>query len=235
MLAVLLPALPLLASCQTAEPLGRVVTPAQVLPTDPPLNPDPKHVIRLYGRAPASLDFRFRVVFTTTNQEGDCWNHAGFWDGGGALGWAYEFHPVRNGDAWEADFVVDRYLPGECGWDISASAHIIVQPKEAGDASAFVREMDAVVADGRDFDERAPRCRSEYPRCSESRMRILSNADPDVPVQVRCRRLSLGQRIGNSSFRCNHMPQHKTMHWIISGTESVRIDIYDIEIEEPMS
>ena len=86
MLAVLLPALPLLASCQTAEPLGRVVTPAQVLPTDPPLNPDPKHVIRLYGRAPASLDFRFRVVFTTTNQEGDCWSHAGFWEGGGALG-----------------------------------------------------------------------------------------------------------------------------------------------------
>lgn len=79
-LAALL-ALPMLAACQSTEPLGRIVTPSKVEPSDPPLNPNPKHVVRLHGRAPETLDFRFRIAFVTTVWEGDCYSHAGFWKG----------------------------------------------------------------------------------------------------------------------------------------------------------
>ena len=58
--------LPMLAACQSTEPLGRIVTPSKVQPSDPPLNPNPTHIVRLHGRAPETLDFRFRIGFATT-------------------------------------------------------------------------------------------------------------------------------------------------------------------------
>jgi hypothetical protein len=47
--------LPILAACQSTEPLGRIVTPSKIQPSDPPLNPNPTHIVRLHGRAPETL------------------------------------------------------------------------------------------------------------------------------------------------------------------------------------
>lgn len=220
-----------LPACQSAEPLGRIVVPAEVRSIDPPLNPDPRHVIRLYGRAPETLDFRFRIAFASTSQEGDCWNHAGFWEGGGNKAWGYDLYPVRKGEYWEADFVVDRYLPGKCGWEISASANILVTPVEAarwGDQEqADATSMRGVIGDARNWDETAPQCKSGMHNCDEARNRRLANADDSIPVQVHCRARPAEERISDTVFFCNEFADYKTEHYVKNHTRRIRIDLYD--------
>ena len=229
--------LPALAACQSAEPLGRIVTPAEVRSIDPPLNPDPKHIIRLYGRAPETLDFRFRIAFASTSQEGDCWNHAGFWEGGGNKAWRYDLLPVRKGEYWEADFVVDRYLPGRCGWRIAASANIVVAPAEAARWDRRKRasgtKVFGVVGDARSRDETAPRCRPGMHNCDEARNRRMANADDSIPVQVHCRIRPLEERISDTFFFCNEFADYKIMHYAKNHTRRIRIDLYDHGTTKP--
>lgn len=229
---VALLALPLLAACQSTEPLGRIVLPEQVNPWDPPLNPDPKHVVRLHGRAPATLDFLLSIGFMSTNQEGDCYKHLGFWEGGGAKGWTYELHPVRNGEEWVADLVLDRYLPGRCEWNIKANVMLMVTPLHVreGDSARAVSRF--VVADTRKLDENAPRCEARNPRCTEQYSRLLSNSDDSIPVQVRCTRDGRDVRgPGERVIICDRFPEHKITHDLRPHTKSVRIDLYDLDYE----
>jgi hypothetical protein len=225
-------ALPMLGACQSTEPLGRIVTPSKVEPSDPPLNPNPQHVVRLHGRAPETLDFRFRIAFLSTNGEGDCWNHTGFWEGGGEKGWGYDLYPVRKGEHWEADLVVDRYLPGRCGWDIRASAMIVVVPLDAQEGDSLGAGTRLVVADARDRDDEAPICAGRSSRCDEARVRRLENSDDALPAQVRCERIPPEKRIAHStSFICDHFPEHKMVHLLKAHTQRIRIDLYDLDLE----
>lgn len=221
--------LPLLAACQTPGPVGRIVTPSKVEPSDPPLNPNPMHVVRLHGRAPETLDFRFRVGFLSTNREGDCWNHAGFWEGGGEKAFSYDIYPVRKGETWEADLVVDRYLPGRCGWNIDAGTLIIVKPAELDwTHKGLLGGGQLVISDIRGKDDTAPRCEPGHPRCTEERSRRLSNSDETISVEVRCHRIPPDKRIGDSLFICNDFPEHKITHLWRQGVTRVRIDLYDL-------
>ena len=70
------------------------------------------------------------------------------------------------------------------------------------------------------------------PRCSEKRSRRLSNSDDSIPVQVRCKRVAPEKRIGQTSFICNQFPEHKTAHMLKAHTQSVRIDLYDLDHED---
>lgn len=223
--------MPTLAACQSSEPLGRIVTPSEAHPSDPPLNPKPKHIIRLYGRAPETLDFRFRKMMVSTSQDGDCWNHAGFWEGGGEKGWGYDLYPVRNGEHWEADFVVDRYLPGRCEWKINASLAIIVSPTEATQwddrSRAHATKMLTVIGDARLWDETAPQCKPGMHNCDEARRARRQNADDTIPVQVNCRIQPLEERIFDTIFFCNEFADYKDLHYVKDHTRRIRIDLYD--------
>jgi len=223
--------LPILGGCQSTEPLGRIVLP-EAQPWDPPLNPHPRHVVRLHGRAPETLDFKFSIGFMSTSREGDCYKHAGFWEGGGKKGWGYDLYPVRHGERWEADLVVDRYLPGRCGWNIKGSAMIRVEPLDAEEGDSLGAGVRLVVADTRTLDDSAPRCGPRHPRCSEERSRLLSNSDDSIPVEVRCKRLAPEERIGSTAFICNQFPEHKITHDLKAHTRSIRIDLYDLDHEE---
>lgn len=217
-----------LPACQSAEPLGRIVTPAEVRSIDPPLNPAPKHIIRLHGRAPESLDFRFDIGFLSTSREGDCWNHAGFWEGGGERVFSYDLYPVRDGENWKADLVVDRYLPGRCEWTIRASAIIHVKPADVPwSHPARSGGMLAVIGDARLWDETAPRCKPGMRNCDEARNQRLSNSDESIPVQVHCRWRVGKDAIGEDMFICNEFADYKDLHYVKGHTRRVRIDLYD--------
>jgi hypothetical protein len=224
--------LPILAACQSTEPLGRIVTPSKVEPSDPPLNPNPTHIVRLHGRAPETLDFRFRIGFATTSREGDCYNHAGFWEGGGEKGWGYDLYPVRNGEQWVADLVVDRYLPGRCGWNIKGSAMILVEPLDAQEGDSLGAGTRLVVADDRSWDDEVPRCAGMSSRCDEARVRLLENSNDAIPAQVRCKRLPPEKMMGDTSFICDQFPEHKMVHLLKEHTRRIRIDLYDLDHED---
>lgn len=168
-----------------------------------------------------------------TNREGDCYKHAGFWEGGGAKGWSYDVYPIRNGEHWQADLVVDRYLPGRCGWEIRGSAMIMVEPRDAGEGDMLGAGTRLVVADTRTVENEAPRCKPNHPRCSEERSRRLSNSDDSIPVQVKCKRVAPEKRgYGRTFFFCNRLPEHKITHELRAHTRSIRIDLYDLDHEE---
>jgi len=223
-----------LAACQTTPgPLGRIVTPSKVEPSDPRLNPKPRHIVRLHGRAPESLEFRFRIVLVSTSREDDCWNHAGFWEGGGEKTYAYDLYPVRKGGNWEADHVVDRYLPGRCGWNSSAGAVIFVKPVDGRGGDNTLGGMRSVIGDARLWDETAPQCRPGMHNCDEARNQRLANADESIPVQVRCRNRSPEELIGDIVFICNEFADHKTLHYVKDHTRRIRIDLYDLDHGQP--
>ncbi len=219
--------LPVLAACQSTQPLGRIVTPSDIEDSDPPLNPDPKHIIRLHGRAPATLDFRFRIGFASTNPEGDCWNHEGFWEGGGEKVWSYDLYPVRKGESWEADFVVDRYLPGRCGWRIGASVMLVVAPYDRPEGKSVLGGARTVIGDARGWDETASQCRPGMRNCDDARRLRVQNADESIPVQVHCRWRVGKDAIGDDMFTCNEFARYKTLHYVKDHTRRIQIDLYD--------
>lgn len=228
----LMPALVMLAmlpgACQSHEPLGRIVIPGGAKPTDPPLNPRPRHIVRLHGRAPESLDFRFRVSFLSTVREGDCWNHADFWEGGGERAFGYDIYPVRRGEHWEADFVVDRHLPGRCGWDIDAGVTVFVKPADVGwTTPGLLGGMRGVIGDARSWDETAPQCRPGMNACDEARRARVQNSDEQISVQIHCS-WRVGMRaVGNDFFVCNEFADYKTLHYVKADTRRIRIDLYN--------
>lgn len=85
----------------------------------PQLNPHPQHVVRIVGRAPASLDIELNVNYAITSQDPACtpsllqqWGAAGIGDYS-----RYETLKLgRKGERYQASVVVDKYLPGPCAW-----------------------------------------------------------------------------------------------------------------------
>ena len=139
---------------------------------------------------------------------------------------------MRSGDEWVADLVVDRYLPGRCGWDIKGHVVLMVTPNDAREGDSLRAGTRFVVADARTVDEKASRCKPHHARCTEERSRLLSNSDDAIPVQVRCKRVPPEDRgYGNTFVFCDRFPEHKITHNLKTHTKEVRIDLYDLDHE----
>ena len=221
-------AAPALAACQSTQPVGRIVLPKIIDTSDPELNPNPQHIVRLHGTAPESLDFKLAVVYASTNREGDCWNHAAFFDGGGEKRWRYVIEPVREGESWNADLTVDRYLPGRCGWKGGGTVLAYVVPEDAKPEESMSAAMGVVTWDYRDIDVSQPLCRQRERSCDEARRRVRRNDDEAVPVQFRCHRRAQDDIFkGNpTDFLCNFDysgSDVKIAHMVTKKTKDVRV------------
>ena len=170
-------ATPALTACQSTQPVGRIVLPKITDTSDPELNPNPQHIVRLHGTAPESLHFKLSVVYASTNREGDCWNHAAFFDGGGEKQWRYVIEPVREGESWKADLTVDRYLPGRCGWMGGGAVLAYVVPVDAEPGESMLSGIGVITRDFRDIDVSKPLCPPRERLCKEDRARLLDNDD----------------------------------------------------------
>jgi len=220
-----------LTACQSTQHVGRVVLPNITDTSDPELNPNPQHIVRLYGTAPASLDFSFRVSYFSTNREGDCWNHAPFFDGGGEKRWAYDLHPVRTGDTWMADLVVDRYQAGRCGWQGGAHLVYYVKPGDASEEETLIGGVGVFIQDYRNKDPNAPVCPPASKRCDEIRSRTLGNSDSSIPVEIRCRRRTPDEwkGMGAIEFMCSPdpvSPVEKVYHHLKNSTKKIEINFH---------
>ncbi|WP_024890779.1 hypothetical protein [Luteimonas huabeiensis] len=235
--AACLAALPALAACQSA-PAGRLQLPPPQS-SDPPLNPNPTDVIRVYGRAPESLEFWLQIAFQARSSDSDCIIEKPFWEGGGQKGWGYDIHPVREGERWHADIVADRYLPGHCQWDIDAGATMIVRPT-GSERVVLVAPLGDLRAYETPPDD-AWRCteRHRHFDCNEEarRQQFEASMDPAIPVQILCKRNPPeGRRFGELPFVCNEPRLRngaKVVHRLRPGQREVRIDLYDLDRETP--
>lgn len=88
-------------------------------------NPSPKHTIHMHGSVPKELSLRFDVFWETDYKNK---KQCRYYDNGYARfeGVPTPFHVVqylpitRSGESFEANVVVDKYMPGECNWRLGS-------------------------------------------------------------------------------------------------------------------
>src|SRR3546814_13236773 len=88
----------------------------------------------------------------------------------------------RHGEEFDAVLIVDKYLPGQCGWAYQESRAAVWKHTGPDDSSALI------VLDGTRYalEENTPRCTPRHRNCSEERLRRLGNHDESIPVVIRC-------------------------------------------------
>jgi hypothetical protein len=129
-------ATPLVATgCQAGEKSTRVA--ADASSRDAILNPKPKQVVKLHGRVPPSLRFEFWVRYSMDDVKAEgCRPRDAT---GGFLPMLGDFTRVETlaplylaGNRYQAELVVDKYLPGPCGWAFEEIKAVVVKDGRGG-------------------------------------------------------------------------------------------------------
>lgn len=200
---------------------------------EPELNPSPEKVIRIFGRAPKNLDFRFRAVWEVGKREQGCVVDLPFWEGGGDRAHGLDIPIKRRGERYEAELVVDHYSPGHCEWHFTGAGITVERSGRLEDS-----DTNGVIHTNYMFvDDNLPRCLPYMKNCDEARSRLVSNAE-DIPVQVRCGTAPPDRRSRNwSDFECNWTLEfdYKESHQMKPDTSWIQIDVYDLDVESPPS
>lgn len=218
--------LPAIASCQQAPP-------------GPELNPDPKHIVRISGRIPASLEVSMSVSYTM----GDAYTRT--YPPGATPPDNYEackprmtlggLVPLdsddysrgqrldirRNGEYYETRFVADKYLPGECGWKFRGVGASVVKDGEEG-------ELSGLIARGH-LGAKEPYCKPN----SELGCATLKNSDA-TPVIVQCEIFTSDDPEKEPWLTCRGYEKfaYKQTHIVTDDTRSFVVNFYDLAVDQ---
>lgn len=227
----LLLTLPGLASCQSGDPVRERDTAADAVP-GPQLNPDPKHIVRVHGRLPKHLDLSLNAEYEATRQGAGCQKQfvLGSLAGGAMRRITDSVDIHRHGEEFDATLIVDKYLPGQCGWTYQESRAAVWKHTDPDDLSTLI------VLDGTRYavNENTPRCTPRHRNCREERLRRLGNHDESIPVLIRCYTdKPLAGESKEAYFTCGDMfnEGYKIKHLIVPETGQVHINIYDLDVD----
>ncbi|MDR1075378.1 MAG: hypothetical protein LBL59_03510 [Xanthomonadaceae bacterium] len=223
--------LPMMASCQTVENRdAEASVPPEAFTAEnwyQVEKPNPKQIVRIHGRAPETLDIFIMARYVATNAADDrCWRPARHF--GSELLWSRRRLPIRrDGDRYEAELIVDKYLPGPCGWRYEASSAGVMR---AGHPDDLTRYGGWVIDSSRyDVDDSLPRCKPmrNGPDCSEERLWRSSNHD-ETPVEVPCHVGEIESEI--AYFICQRSYGiYKKRHLLRPDTREIEINFYDLD------
>lgn len=218
----MLPALllmPGLASCQAEDGPAR--------PGDaeyPELNPNPTHVVQVSGAIAPTLDVRFSVHYESDSLDKGCWQNAPLWEGGGEKYMGERLEVEREGERYRTRFVVDKFLPGRCGWRLIGVSAVVVRKNDDETSSR-------VVIEAREFNQpEPPLCPSETEACEDEGAKLQFNSSDGISVQMRCRTVLPSEAIsGNGGFSCQDLwdASYKLTHALKPHTRNVQIDIIE--------
>ncbi len=154
--ALLCATIPSLATCQARAPGTGPDEPTEAAQEPRPLlNPNPKQIVRIYGRLPEHLGFSLGAMYSATTEDRACEKNPGSSIGIGPLRSVTEPLEIRHdGDRFEATLVVDKYLPGPCGWKYVYSDGAVWRVANPRDTSfaTFGLMVDIPLIDGRRYD-----------------------------------------------------------------------------------
>ena len=219
---------PSLAGCTSpaglAQPQAKDVT--QVL------NKKPKHVVRIEGRVPDSLQIEFDAFYLTNTKDMACFTQPGARLGQGPN---YRAEPVevsRKNGRYQATFTVDKYLPGPCNWILMKVNAVIGktgQPIEEAEVVERVIHTYNFYHEGSDASgcDTNPRSMDEG-RCPERENSL------NTPVVVPCKVQSFENFPDTPpSFFCRALTraEYKISHRIKRGQKIVQINFYDLDKE----
>jgi hypothetical protein len=205
----------------------------------PEPNPHPTHIVKLHGKLPRGFDIAFNVSYGTTSTAPECsasFNLGGF---GSASPSSFVYvQQVRHVDGgYEADFVVDKYLPGKCGWKLKGSGAIVTTDEPGLEQQSY--GVGAVLlGDFLGAPPGTPGCpgrpNPEGTGCQEARFWRMFNDNESAPALVRCRSENyspFGSNIQKRGFSCGSPWVYKKGHVLRENTRKVTIDVYDLNHE----
>lgn len=206
---------------------------AAASPRDAVINPKPKQVVKLHGRVPPSLRFEYRVWYTMADVKAEgCRPRDAT---GGFLPFLGDFTRVETilpryaGDGrYEAELVVDKYLPGPCGWAFSELKATIVKDGRVGDPLYTSRITSPIVNNNTDGQFEVYCTEFDHHRCP-----FRQNSDP-TPVLLLCEVTSSSFQGRSDFLACaNHYPgaRYKETHLLDAKTTQVALDFYDLNLE----
>jgi len=214
--------------------------PAARKPGEPTLNPSPRQIVRIHGKLPRHLRLAIYHRYGAERMDEDCMRVVGR----GTLripvnlGVTVPASVRRKGDRFESELVVDRYLPGPCGWKYEETRGNVWKAPAPDPNQATIILFSG---DRYDVDDSVPGCphppRMDGLGCKEERYWRLSNHDERIPVQVRCKIRPIVDALGGpdtSSFRCtdNFDDSYKKYHLIMPFTQAIEMNVYDLDIEK---
>lgn len=199
----------------------------------PAINPRPIHVLQLSGRIPKSLTTKLFVNYLTDAKDPSCFSHpAAKW--GGGPNYRQEILDVtRQGESFQAQVAIDKYLPGVCNWRFQSVGAAVVKDGNASDETVvedlvsgylYGAKADAQGCDGTGQDD-----------CPQKQNAL------DAPVIVPCVKFLYDKPM--PGIKQDTVPRlfcasessvkgaYKESHRLRSGQKTVRVDFYDLESE----
>lgn len=198
------------------------------------LNKKPKHVIRIEGRVPDSLQIELDAFYVTDTKDMTCFSHPGARFGQGPN---YHTEPVelsRKNGRYEATLTVDKYLPGACNWILAQVNAVVGKVGEPGEEAEVVERVIHTYYFYHDESDSSG-C-SVRPRSGDHRECPAEANSLSAPVIVPCKVQSY-DAFPNSppSFYCpvtsSTKSKFKRSHRIKPGQDRVQIDFYDLDKE----
>lgn len=202
------------------------------------LNPHPQQAVRITGRIPPSLEIRMFALYSIDRihtRTGPA--HTEVVDEAcrptlkfgmipidpGEYSRSEELKIERNGDRYETRFVVDRYLPGRCGWQFDSIGTAVA--KDGKRSEAVTLQTQTVF---KATSASTPNCDPAWNDACPS----VGNSDP-TPVIVRCEMYASKESGKRPSLMCQgyeKIPYKKT-HYVTPQTKEMAVDFYDVALE----
>lgn len=237
-LAVSLLLAPSLAGCKSPEgvapPAQGKQAPSEAKDMTRVLNKNPKHIVRIEGRVPDSLEIVLDAAYIADSEDDACFRLPEALTVPGLSYQVDELDIARSKGRYTAQLVIDKYLPGPCNWilwRVNAGIRQADKPDE---------EMDVVeqVIQARSFyhDEYDASGCSLSPRSGDHRRCPTEQNSLDTPVIVPCKVQSF-KNFPDSvpRFMCpaivSTKNDFKRVHRIERGQKVVVIDFYDLDKE----
>jgi hypothetical protein len=199
----------------------------------PVINPHPKHLVRIVGRIPKSLEIEFGSGYAISDSKKNipgCWPTVEQqWGSMGIdkFSRGEDLKIIRDGERFEANFMVDKYLPGDCGWGFYAVG-VTVAKDGRRDEKATV-DTDPIRVNPVYENENQGLCSSDYDVSCPN----VSNSDP-TPVIIRCYMFTPKDEPDRTpSILCGGYEHFgfKRTHYVTPETRKIQINFYDLELE----
>lgn len=188
-------------------------------PDYPQLNPNPKQVVRVFGKVPSDFNLSFGLLYEATAPDKHCWQSFGYPKRAGE-----QVKFKRNGDRFELAVTVDKYLPGECRWRFNGLDANLAQKDRPEDR----QNVSLINGSEYDWNDSTPRCPSYNEYCNEERYRRLSNPNDKIPVEARCTTTSISDDANRDSrFKCRDSANdsYKKTHLLKPYTRQVEFNV----------
>ena len=217
---------PSLAGC--TPPAG--LAPPQAKDVTRVLNKKPKHVVRIEGRVPDSLEIALGAFYVTNTKDMTCFTHPGARWGQGPNYHRELIDVSRKNGRYQATFTVDKYLPGACNWILAQVNAVVAKVGEPGEEPVVVERVihtyyfyhDESDASGCDVSPRS----GDHSECP-----VEANALA-TPVIIPCKVASYASN-RPPKFDCPALTKanYKVSHRIKPGQKHVQINFYDLDNE----